>query len=315
MTRERFARLLRWYPPSWRARYGDELTALLEDTYGSDAVPPRARAGLVRAGLHERLRASGLFGLSGSSRQRVQRGAAVVLAGWCLFVVAGALFGKFTDNWVAGTSGGGRWIASTGYDAVELGGIVGCTLVLCGAAISVPGFVRLVRRGQWAEVRGPVVRAVVAGAGAAVAFAVLVVWAHRLSGHQRNGGSALYGAAFLAVCVVAVVALVLATSAAVAVARRIDLGRDAARAVRWLELTLTGLMSLVLAGTVLWWADLAERAPTVLSGGIGNGLPYASSVVPPTLLVSGLLMVLGLALAMAGSVAMLRSTGTAEMPT
>gem|GEM_PF-6130357 len=31
LTTSPFERFLRWYPESWRARYGDELTALLED--------------------------------------------------------------------------------------------------------------------------------------------------------------------------------------------------------------------------------------------------------------------------------------------
>jgi hypothetical protein len=311
MNDGRFARLLRWYPPAWRARYGEELTALMEDTYGSAAVPRRARAGLVRAGLRERAHASGLLDSSGPQPERVRRGAAVVLCGWSLFVVAGALFGKFSDNWVAGTPSGGRWIASTGYDVVVLGGVIGCALVLCGAAISLPGLVRLVRRGQWAEVRGPVVRAVVACGSAAVALGALVAWAHHLTGTARNGGSALYGAAFLVVGAAAVLALLFATSAAVAVARRIDLGAAAVRGVRGLALALTALMVLLLAGTVVWWAHEAVRAPATLWRGIGNGLPYASNVVPPVLLVSGLLMVLGLGLAVAGSVPLLRSSGGA----
>jgi hypothetical protein len=50
------SRILRWYPAAWRRRYGQELIAMLEDTYGNDNVPPRARIALFRSGLIERLR-------------------------------------------------------------------------------------------------------------------------------------------------------------------------------------------------------------------------------------------------------------------
>jgi hypothetical protein len=61
-------------------------------------------------------------------------------------------------------------------------------------------------------------------------------------------------------------------------------------------------MALILAGTLVWWISEADHAPGVLWNGIGNGMPFSSSSVPPTMLASVLLMVLGLALAVWGSV-------------
>jgi hypothetical protein len=49
-------RILRWYPATWRRRYGEELVAMLDDTYGDDKLPPRVRASLVRSGITERVR-------------------------------------------------------------------------------------------------------------------------------------------------------------------------------------------------------------------------------------------------------------------
>jgi hypothetical protein len=49
-------RLLRWYPPAWRHRYGEELMALLEDTYGTGPLPRRCRTSLFRSGMIERAR-------------------------------------------------------------------------------------------------------------------------------------------------------------------------------------------------------------------------------------------------------------------
>jgi hypothetical protein len=49
-------RVLRWYPAAWRRRYGEELIAMLDDTYGEDKPPPHARMSLLRSGLMQRIR-------------------------------------------------------------------------------------------------------------------------------------------------------------------------------------------------------------------------------------------------------------------
>ena len=55
-------RLLRWYPPAWRARYGEELEELIAEATGGGRVPWRTRLDIARSGTRERLRASGLTG-------------------------------------------------------------------------------------------------------------------------------------------------------------------------------------------------------------------------------------------------------------
>lgn len=51
----RGARQVRWwYPRQWRARYGDELVALLEDLYGEHPLPVRCRLSLMYSGTIER---------------------------------------------------------------------------------------------------------------------------------------------------------------------------------------------------------------------------------------------------------------------
>ena len=49
-------RSLRWYPPAWRRRYGEELIALLEDTYADGPIPLSCRRSLFRSGMTERVR-------------------------------------------------------------------------------------------------------------------------------------------------------------------------------------------------------------------------------------------------------------------
>jgi hypothetical protein len=50
------SRVLRWYPAAWRRRYGDELIALLDDTYGEGHLGWRVRMSLLRSGVRERIR-------------------------------------------------------------------------------------------------------------------------------------------------------------------------------------------------------------------------------------------------------------------
>ncbi|HWK25627.1 MAG TPA: hypothetical protein VNS09_03640 [Solirubrobacter sp.] len=51
----RVARLLRWYPAGWRARYGDELAALLDDTIAEGRGGLRLSLNVAREGLAARL--------------------------------------------------------------------------------------------------------------------------------------------------------------------------------------------------------------------------------------------------------------------
>jgi hypothetical protein len=298
-----FDRVLRWYPPAWRSRYGDEMAALLEDTYVSASdVPLGQRVALARSGLAERVREADLVGSTRGGAARLRAGSILVLVGWSLFLVAGGSFARFSDSWRAGTPRADRWVASSGFGAVAIAGAIGCGVVAVAAVIALPGFVRFLRAGRWREVRGPVVRAVVATAVAAILFGGVVGWAHQLSASQRNGGLAAYGALFVLLGLSAVVAIACGTAAAVSVARRIEVSVRGLRAFGVLALGLAALMALILAGTLVWWISEAEHARGVLWNGIGGGLPFSSSSVPPTLLASALLMVLGLALGVWGSV-------------
>ena len=51
----RVARLLRWYPADWRARYGDEMAALLHDTLTEGRGGPRLSLNVAKEGLAARL--------------------------------------------------------------------------------------------------------------------------------------------------------------------------------------------------------------------------------------------------------------------
>jgi ABC-type multidrug transport system permease subunit len=98
-----------------------------------------------------------------------------------------AIFGKFTDNWLAGTPRSGRWVASSSFDAVTVAAAVGCLIVLLAALCALPMFGSLVRSGHWKVLRGPLLRSVTSAAIAAVLLGGALAWAHHLSRHDRIG--------------------------------------------------------------------------------------------------------------------------------
>jgi len=310
VTDDCFKRLLRWYPPRWRARYGEEMAALLEDTYSTHAdVPPRVRVALARAGLAERAREAGLARSLRGPEEQLRAGAALVLWGWALVLVAGAMFATFSDNWLAGTPSADRALAGGAYDVVVAAGVAGSVLVLLAASMAAPAFARFVAGGGWPVVRPRVRRAVVATVAAVSLLGGLLAWAHQLTPPARNGGNPLYGAAFVVVGVATAVAVGFATAAAVSVARRVEFTPRTLHTLGVTALAVAPLMLVVLGGTVTWWVSESLHAPGVLRSGIGGGLPFDSVLVPPTLLAAALLMVLGLGLAAWGALRIARPLG------
>ena len=90
--------MLRWYPARWRARYGDELAAMIEDDLEGNPPTIRYRLSIARSGLHEQLRDSGLVGNSLPAPEQVRAGALTVLCAFALFVIPGVAFAKISDE-------------------------------------------------------------------------------------------------------------------------------------------------------------------------------------------------------------------------
>ena len=136
----RFERLLRWYPARWRERYRREMVALLEDTYGSRRIPWSARVSLMKNGSLERARGVGWVGDVASPSDRLKAGSTLIVTCWSLFVVAGAIFAKFSEHWNVLTPVADRPAANVGYNAVQWSGVVGVGLVGLGALLVLPIF-------------------------------------------------------------------------------------------------------------------------------------------------------------------------------
>ncbi len=301
--RDPYEGLIRWYPATWRARYGEELTALLHDTHGMAKVPLRERVTLATRGSFERARASGLLGSSLEKSDRMRAGSLLVLWGWALFMVAGSIVQKFSEHWASVTPAIHRSVATGAFGVIQVTGEVGGLLVLAAAAISIPGLVRLLRAGSWPAIRGPVRRAAMAG-GVAAAFTFgVALWAHSVPDHQRNSGFFFHGVVFILWGLAVVIALGLATAAAVAVARTIAWSPRALRVLGGVAIVLTILMVGVASGTIVWWVTMANFAPSFL----GNGLLATSNVLPPALLLAMALMITGLVVATIGTVRIVQS--------
>src|ERR1700722_9229316 len=91
--------MLRWYPARWRARYGDELAAMIDDDLEGRPPTMRYRLSVVRSGLNEQLRDARLIGDSGSPADRARGGALMVLCAFALFVIPGVAFAKISEHW------------------------------------------------------------------------------------------------------------------------------------------------------------------------------------------------------------------------
>ena len=259
---------LRWYPPSWRIRYGDEFVALLEDQY-ADHLPASARLGLFTGGLRERGRQSGLTGDSVPEGDRIRAGALVVLIAWAAFVVAGANFAKFSEHFDEALphAAGSHHVADLAFAVIQTVAFVAGIFVVAGALLAVPAFVRFVRAGGWPELRGHFLRALATTGITLVVTVPLLVTAHHLTSHQRNGGLHWYGALYLIWAALIVLTLTLWTVLIVAAAIRMQFSTLILAAEALLSVFVAIAMVVMVGATAIWWGAMANYAPTFLSGG------------------------------------------------
>jgi len=286
---------LRWYPRQWRARYGDELAALLDEEYGHH-LPVSARFGLVTGGLRQRARASGLGGDSVPAPERVRSGALVVLAAWIAFVVAGANFAKFSEHFDEALphAMGTHRLPDLAFLVLQTTAGVASFLVVAGALLALPAFVRFLRADGWTLLRGHLLRALGATALTVAVTAPLLMWAHRLTSQQRNGGLHWYGALYLMWAALIVITLTLWTVVAIAAARRVHLSKRMLAAESVLAVAVALAMVVMIAATAAWWGAMAHDAPAFLSA-----RPAGSPASPWDSLLIATVAVMGLAIGVA----------------
>jgi hypothetical protein len=294
-------RILRAYPPAWRARYGDELAALLEQLDGG-RVSGRNRLDVIRSGIAERVRRLVRGGLPPGERAR--EGSLLVLHAWMLFTLGGFGVAKAAEHWQAVTPVAKRGLPAAAFDVVVAVAAIGSALVLLGVAVLLPRLTVLVRSGGWPRIERPIVRAVALSLLAAAATIALAAWARSLTPGARNGGDGLYGAAFAAWIVLFAACLLSWARAAAAAARRLVLPVELLRLEVRLAAAVSVAMVVMTAATGVWWGALAHAAPWFFAG---RPVGAAASALTPNMIVPAALMLCASALGLLGATTALRA--------
>ncbi len=160
------ARLLRWYPASWRARYGEEFAELLLADLGERPRSARRTANVIASGLLARCTAAGLTSHELPPAEQIQAGAATMCAAFAVFLTFGvAMLAQLATGW--------QWVSPRSASAVA-----GTVAMSAGAAV---------------------LMLIGLAAAAPVAWAVAVAFGHRDLRLARPAGLALACAAALAV--------------------------------------------------------------------------------------------------------------------
>jgi len=274
----RAERLVRCYPPSWRARYGEEFKLLLVDDMGERPRSWRRTADVLRSGLLAHLAYAGLTGRVLAAREQLRASLAALGCVLAVFLAFGvSMWAQLTIGW--------QWSAPAA-PATSVAMLVMSAALLCFGLLAVLGAVpllwaasRTVARG---DVRGLIGRMLMAVGGAAI----FVVGSHHFGhGWPGTGGhrwaerglvpssvAAFSWAATLSVTsywahpgalssfpvtelvwmAVSPLALLAGLAGWVGTLRRLPLSRAVLRYELWLAAAAGGVMSLFLAGAGSW---------------------------------------------------------------
>lgn len=269
--------VLRWYPPAWRTRYGDELVDLISDTVEGRRLSLTMRLSLAWAGLRERGHESGLVGDQESPTGQARAGSLLVLCSWTAFVLAGASFSKLSEHFAQSMPPGSRMAAHIGFDMVATFGVLGMLFVAIGAGVALRSVVTYLRTGGWSPVRRATLQAMVLTVITAGAIAPLSLWAHGLTSLQRNGSSGAYSFAITVWAIFIALTLASWSRAAVKCVRHMELPRRVLQIEAGLAVAVVFIMIVITAGAAIWWGDVASHAPWFL-----QGTNYGSSASPLT---------------------------------
>jgi hypothetical protein len=133
-SERRVRRLLRWYPPSWRQRYGDEFAELLLAEMAERPASPRRAVNVMCNGLLARLTRAGLTSHELPQAEQVRAGLATI---GCALAAFGALAVAMLAQLATGWQWASPQSAAAAAGTVVLTVAVAC-LALIGAAAVVP---------------------------------------------------------------------------------------------------------------------------------------------------------------------------------
>ena len=247
------ARLLRWYPRTWRERYGEELLALIQDTLDEGRPTWRLRLSVISGGLRER----------GHQAGRAVRAAAklAVRPDLSAMLVAGTIIALLPENLSESPPPARGWQAAAAFDAVLAAVALTGAVVLASGLAALPALVRFLRAGGWPKIRRRVAWAAGATVAAGGGLAGLTLVVGSRSPAQLDA-SWPYLAGWLATGLATAVAIGLWATAAAATARHLAL----VPRVRAVQLVLGAvaapLVTVVVVTLDLWWS--ATQSPVWL---------------------------------------------------
>lgn len=293
MTKEMsFERWLKAYPRTWRERYGDEMIALLEDHATNGRLPLRHKLSVLSGGMAERWHTDA--GPVATARQR--SGALQVFCAFMAFVIGGINFAKFSEHWQSTVTPAHQYVAGVSYAAIQVGALAAAALVIIGAVIVGPALLSFVRRNGLRELLTRIQVPTAISVATALSLLGIVLWAQQLSVTQRNGADGAYTWAVAGFSLLAAVCLTAWTVVAANFVLRLDLSVAVVRAEAALAGLLTGLMAVMAAAVVIWWAAMATHAPGFLPSGEGSYASSGSALAPAMILT---IVVMGSALVLA----------------
>ena len=303
-TDSRSASMLRWYPAAWRARYGDELGAMIEDDL--EGQPPTVGFcwSIARSGMGERLRGAGLAGDSVPPSERVRGGAFTVLCAFALFVIPGAGFAKISEHWDQSITRGSRHLPAVSFNLLASLAGACAVAVMLGALAVLPTFLRFVRDGGWPAIRRRVIWAVAATLATAATTVALAVWARHLTDHQRDTGFGWYQLLFVVFVILFASTIATWSAAAISATRHLNLGAGQVKVAGSLAIVVAVSMPVMTAAAAVWWGSMATAAPWFLAGTAPGSSP---SPLATNLLVVLMLMTIASAVGLLGLLRVVRS--------
>lgn len=296
--------LLRFYPRAWRARYGDELAALIMQSSGSRRPPWRVSSDIVLAGCRERLRAAGIAGDGLTPHDRAQSGVMLVLWAWVLFVLGGIGVAKVSEHWQAAVALSSRGLPAAAFDALVIAAAIGSLLVLSGIALTCLNLRRFLSAGGWTKVRRPVIRAAILTVLLVVATILLADWAHHLTNLQRNGHDNAYTGVFVLWILLFVACLFSWATATAVTARQIGIRERLLAVETSLAVAVSVAMTVMTVATAVWWGAVAQSAPWFFAGTRPGSV---GTVLPLNLVIPACLMVIATALGTGGAARAIRN--------
>ena len=285
-------RLMRWYPAAWRARYGDEFSAMLDDELSGGRLTWHIYRDVARAALGERLRHGGLTGDSAQTEVALRSGALTVLYSWAFLLIGTAGFTKLAEHFATTISPHARAVPTIAYRIAEIAVASATVLVFLGAVLVTTSVSRFLHRGGWSVIRRSVWRTALAGGLSSVGLLVLARWAHHLTPAARNGTNALYGATFLTWAAVTAVTVLLTVDT---VRRTIDATELSPRLLTIevrLAVAVATCASVAVAAIITWIGSVAIGDPALLNTHASTEAALTSMPVVATTSVAILAIVL-----------------------